>query len=114
MENNEEPTRPGALMRRLKQHSTTQVFVNQELEVYGAPLEDGLHAVLGVNNIEFLGSVDRLAEIVEAMSQLVHTMRSDPAVMVHWRDAGRVGHPLFVGLGANDDAGSATTETPSD
>ena len=90
-------------MRRLKQHSVTQVFVDQELEVYGARLEDGLHALVGVNNIEFLGSVDRLAEMVEAMSQLVRTMSSDPAVVKRWREGGRVGHPLFVGLSRRDE-----------
>ena len=96
-------------MRRLKQHAVTQVFVDQDLEVYGAPLEDGLHAFVGVNNIEFLGSVDRLAEMVEAMSQVVHTMRSDPDVMERWRDGGRVGHPLFIGLARRDENGVRST-----
>jgi hypothetical protein len=109
MGDTDQPTPPGQLTQRLKQHSMTQVFVDQELEVYGAPLEDGLHALVGVNNIEFVGSVDRLAEMVEAMSQLVQTLRSDPAVMERWRDGGRVGHPLFVGLSRRYKNGAPST-----
>jgi len=87
----------------LKQHSITQVFVEQGIEVYGAPFDDGLGALVGVNNIEFLGSIDRLAEVVEAMAQLVQSMRSDPELLTRWRDGGRNGHPLFVGLPARDE-----------
>jgi hypothetical protein len=87
-------------MRALKQHCVVTVSLNGETDVYAVPIEDRVHACIGVANVEFTGTIERLAEFAEAFAAVVERLRAEPAMIETWASCGRVGHPNLITLPA--------------
>ena len=100
---------PLSITGSIKRHCVVEVFVNPPLECYLSHLGDGEHAVLGINNLEMLGSLDRLEEVVAELADLIRRLRADPETFDRWRNDGRQRHPLLTSLPAHrDDEGNGT------
>ena len=89
---------PSSIAGSMKERCVVEMFVNPAVDCYLADLGDGEHAVLGINNVQLLGSLDRLEEVAAALTDLVRQLREDPNLFDSWRASGRQRHPLHTRL----------------